>query len=103
MLKSHIVLHIDCFKSAEESFKENFFTLAESLRNTRSGGKEQDLFSLKYWKDDSSGIAFELSGWVRAYALYFEEYTCCTKFWPFLCSQGGGSTPMQSYEFDKLL
>ena len=102
MLKSHIVLH-RLFQECGGKFQREFFHLAESLRNTRSGGKEQDLFSLKYWKDDSSRTAFELSGWVRAYALYFEEYTCCAKFWPFLCSQGGGSTPMQSYEFDKLL
>ena len=50
-----------------------FFHLAESLRNTRSGGKEQDLFSLKYWKDDSSRTAFELSGWMRATLCIFEE------------------------------
>ncbi|CAL6320731.1 unnamed protein product [Bathycoccus prasinos] len=102
MLKSHVVLH-RLFQECGGKFQREFFHHAEALRNARSGGKEQDLFSLRYWKDDSSQTAFELSGWVRAYALYFEEFTCCAKFWPFLCSQGSGSTPMQAYNFDQLL
>jgi len=102
MLKAHVVLH-RLFQECGGKFQKEFFHHVESLRNARSGGKEQDLFSLRYWKDDSSQTAFELSGWVRAYALYFEEYTCCAKVWPFLCSQGSGSTPMQSYNFDQLL
>jgi len=102
MLKSHVVLH-RLFQECGGRFQSEFFHHVESLRNARSGGKEQELFSLRYWKDDSSTMTFELSGWVRAYALYFEEFTCAAKVWPFLCSSGSGSTPMQSYSFDALL
>ena len=101
MLKSHVVLHA-CFKSAEESFRENFST-TRSFEKRAIGWERTRFVFVEILENDSSQTAFELSGWVRAYALYFEEFTCCAKFWPFLCSQGGGSTPMQAYNFDKLL
>ena len=69
MLKSHIVLSI--VSRVRRKVSKRIFHLAESLRNTRSGGKEQDLFSLKYWKDDSSRTAFELSGWSTKRTLVF--------------------------------
>ena len=57
MLKSHVVLH-RLFQECGGKFQREFFHHAEALRNARSGGKEQDLFSLRYWKDDSSQTAF---------------------------------------------
>lgn len=38
------------------------------------------LFNICYWKDEINKDAYELSGWTRAYAAYFEELCVLNEF-----------------------
>ena len=91
MLKTHVLLHRLMRECEGGGFKDDFFRFLEFLSRKTYGPKEQTLFNIRYWKDETNKDAYELSGWTRAYAAYLEELCALNEFIPSLVGNVSGA------------
>jgi len=104
MLKTHVVLHRLLMESGVE-LKREFFRFLEFLSRKTYGPKEQMLFNIRYWKDESTPDAQELAGWTRTYAAYLEEVCALHAHVPQLFTAPGRNqeNALRNCDIDRLL
>ena len=104
MLKTHVVLHRLLMESGVE-LKREFFRFLEFLSRKTYGPKEQMLFNIRYWKDESTPDAQELAGWTRTYAAYLEEVCALHAHVPQLFTAPGRNqeNALRSCDIDRVL
>ena len=105
MLKCHTLLHRLVVQGGEE-FKAELEKTKLGLAQMRASdsSKTQDLFNIRYWRDDSSPDAAEFSGWTRTYSLYVEELVSCCIAVPSLTkAESSGATPIRAANMEDLM